>query len=380
MKYRFIFVVMPRQVRFTPLIPLSDVKPMQWEVRFAYRDVALRKWLSARGMTPGEGGKGYRITRTMEDIRLLVSEGQKDLPGVDWLLPQTPAEKPESNTPSNLFEEIMGRYLDRLKVSRYSPQTIKTYRYAFGQFLARIAPRHPNEMDKDAIINYLLKLPRERPLSASYQNQVINAIKFWYEKVEDFPRQTYEVPRPRKSDPLPKVLAIEDIATMINVTTNLKHKCLLMLAYGAGLRSAELLALQPVHVDAKRMVIRIERGKGNKDRELPLPSQILPLLRAYYVQYKPVYWLFEGQVSGKSYSAKSLQQIVARAARLAGVKQHVTPHMLRHSYATHLLESGADIRYIQELLGHKSITTTSIYTHIARTRKPPSPLDSMTLL
>ncbi|MCO6485381.1 MAG: site-specific integrase [Saprospiraceae bacterium] len=370
---------MARQVRFSPLTQLADAKPIDWEVRFAYRDVALRKWLSARGMTPGEGGKGFRITRTMEDIHLLVSEGQKDLPGVDWLLPQTPAEKMESNTPSNLYEEIIGRYLDRLKVSRYSPHTIRSYKLAFTKFLIGISPRHPNDLKKNDIIQYLLERQKKDYISATYQNQIINAIKFWYEKVEELPRKNYELPRPRKADPLPKVISMEEMQSMIRQTTNLKHKCLLMMAYGAGLRSAELLALRPIHVDSKRMIIRIERGKGNKDREVPLPAQLLPILREYYQRYKPEIYLFEGQKTGTPYSSKSLQQVVHQSAMRAGIRKNVTPHMLRHSYATHLLEAGADIRYIQDLLGHKSITTTEIYTHIARTRKPPSPLDSFIL-
>ena len=178
---------------------------------------------------------------------------------------------------------------------------------------------------------------------------------------------------------LPKVISMEEVSRMIRLTTNLKHRCLLMLAYGAGLRSAELLALKPAHIDSSRMIIRVERGKGNKDREIPLPVQLLPILRDYYLEFKPETWLFEGQRSGTPYSSKSLQQVVHQAARKAGILKKITPHMLRHSYATHLLESGADIRYIQDLLGHKSITTTEIYTHVARSHKPPSPLDSLHL-
>lgn len=351
----------------------------QWEVRYPYGDAPLRQWLLGQGMTPGSEQKGFIIQLTEDLIHQIMEAGRTIFP--DSLWSKKPILKSASGKSglTSVDPVLIKRYVDRLTVQRYSPNTISTYRNAFIKFLARIAPEHPNELTRDDIMDFMLALQQEGKFSASYQNQVINAIKFWYEKVEGKPRQQYDLPRPRKEEPLPKVISTEEVACMIRRTTNLKHRCLIMVAYGAGLRSAELLAMKPTQIDSKLMIIRVERGKGNKDRILPLPDQLLPLLREYYKEYKPVTYLFEGQKKGTPYSSKSLQQVIAKAAQKAGIPRKVTPHMLRHSYATHLLESGADIRYIKDLLGHKSIRTTEIYTHVARSHKPPSPLDSLQL-
>jgi integrase/recombinase XerD len=371
---------MARYVQFIEQ-PSTSSATTEWVVKFPYSDRDLRTWLSDQGMTAGPGGKGFLLTAVNARIDQIIEAGQHRFPDATWKQASHSTSPPVGNKTLSLDVDaaLLQRYIDRLKVSRYSPHTIRSYRQAFIKFLLGIAPRHPDELEKDDILQFMLRLQQENNISASYQNQIINAIKFWFEKVENKPRESYELPRPRKSDPLPKVISLEEIEYMIRLTTNIKHKCLLMLAYGAGLRSAELLDLHPRHIDSKRMVIRIERGKGNKDREVPLPVQLLPILREYYQRYQPNTYLFEGQRAGTPYSSKSLQQVVHQAARRAGILKKVTPHMLRHSYATHLLEAGADIRYIQDLLGHKSITTTEIYTHIARTKKPPSPLDSLTL-
>lgn len=371
---------MARYVQFIEQPSPASATP-EWVVKFPYSDRDLRTWLSDQGMTTGPGGKGFILTAVNDRVDQIIEAGKLRFPDATW--------KNKGYSPSNTIRkdtltvevdaDLLQRYIDRLNVSRYSPHTIRSYRQAFLKFLIGIAPRHPDELEKDDILQFMLRLQQQNNISASYQNQIINAIKFWYEKVENKPRESYELPRPRKTDPLPKVISVEEMEGMIRLTTNIKHKCLLMLAYGAGLRSAELLALHPRHIESKRMIIRIERGKGNKDREVPLPVQLLPTLREYFKRYQPNTYLFEGQRAGTPYSSKSLQQVVNQAARRAGIRIKVTPHMLRHSYATHLLETGADIRYIQDLLGHKSITTTEIYTHIARTKKPPSPLDSLTL-
>ena len=164
---------------------------------------------------------------------------------------------------------------------------------------------------------------------------------------------------------------------MIGLTDNLKHRCMLMLLYGGGLRLSEVLALLPEEVDSARMTVLIRRSKGKKDRVVPLPERLLEPLRAYYRQYRPMTWLFEGQTVGEPYSPRSLQQVVKQAARRADVKRPVTAHMLRHSFATRLLESGVDLRHIQEVLGHGSIKTTERYLHVSRSEKPRSPLDDL---
>ena len=180
------------------------------------------------------------------------------------------------------------------------------------------------------------------------------------------PNRFYTIERPRKKEKLPKVISKEEVIRMIDHTSNLKHKCIISLLYSAGLRRSELLNLKPTDIESDRMLIRVEQAKGNKDRYTILSEKLLVNLRTYYKIFRPKNYLFESYKATK-YSASSVLKIVKSAAERVGIKRTVTPHMLRHSFATHLLENGTDIRYIQELLGHSSTKTTEIYTHVAKT-------------
>lgn len=202
-------------------------------------------------------------------------------------------------------------------------------------------------------------------ISISQQNQRINAIKFYYEKILGKEKQLYNLHRPKKEQKLPKVLSKTEIKRILNASENIKHKCILMLIYSAGLRRSELIDLKISDIDSERMVINICGAKGKKDRLSLLSKNTLALLRIYYKEYKPQIFLFEGQ-DGEKYSATSVANILKNAARKAGINKIVTPHMLRYSFATHLLEQGTDLRYIQELLGHNSSRTTEIYTHVSK--------------
>jgi len=218
-------------------------------------------------------------------------------------------------------------------------------------------------LDENDIRNYLQKLVQDQK-SNSYINQAINSIKFYYEVVMGMPNRFYSIERPRKAHRLPKVLSREDILAIIAATNNIKHRCIVSLLYSSGLRRSELLALKIIDIDSRRMVIRVEGAKGNKDRFTLLSKLLLSDLRKYYQTWKPEVYLFEGP--GKTrYSTRSVGMVIKRAALKAGVRQQVTPHILRHSFATHLLENGTDIRHIQSLLGHNSLKTTEIYTHVA---------------
>ena len=181
------------------------------------------------------------------------------------------------------------------------------------------------------------------------------------------PNRFYAIERPRKKERLPEVLSKEEIITIIEHTNNLKHRCIISLLYSAGLRRGELLRLKLTDVDSKRMLIRVENGKGGKDRYTLLSKTLLQDLRKYYQVWKPTEYLFEG-AGGGPYSGRSVGQLLTKAAKKAGINRKVTPHMLRHSFATHLLEQGTDLRYIQSLLGHSSSKTTEIYTHVAVNR------------
>lgn len=268
-------------------------------------------------------------------------------------------------------------YTQELIIRRYSYNTRKTYVSAFTAFLVVTQPDDIDSWGLDQLKTYVHSYATRRDVSKSTLNQIINAIKFYYEKVLDKPRIVINLPRPRKSHPLPKVLSREEIKSMLDHTTNQKHKCMLMLLYGLGLRLSEVLALQPEHVDGKRSVVYIKSAKGDKDRDVPLPDTLLRALRSYWKTYRPLTFLFEGQTVGEPYSARSLQRVVKQAAAKAGIKRPVTTHMLRHSYATHLLEAGTDIRFIQEALGHNSIKTTERYTHVSTASKPKSPLEDL---
>ncbi|MEQ8240916.1 MAG: tyrosine-type recombinase/integrase [Cyclobacteriaceae bacterium] len=203
-----------------------------------------------------------------------------------------------------------------------------------------------------------------------------NGVKFYYEVVLGMPNRFYSVERPFKKESLPKVISKESVIKMIDVCPNIKHRCIVALLYSSGLRRAELLNLKISDIDSERMTIRVTQGKGKKDRISILSKRLLEDLRNYYRAWRPKEYLFEGQEGGQ-YSATSVAKIIDRAAKKAKITQKVTPHMLRHSFATHLLEAGTDLRSIQTLLGHSSSRTTEVYTHIAVTglSRIQNPLD-----
>ncbi|MCF7888991.1 MAG: tyrosine-type recombinase/integrase [Victivallales bacterium] len=178
-------------------------------------------------------------------------------------------------------------------------------------------------------------------------------------------KEYYELHRPRKENKLPKVLSKIEVKRILASSNNIKHKCILMLIYSAGLRRSELLNLKPTDIDSERMLIHINGAKGKKDRISLLSDNLLKLLRKYYKEHRPKKYLFEGQNGGK-YSSTCVANILKKASLKTGIRKNVTPHMLRHSFATHLLEQGTDLRYIQELLGHERSKTTEIYTHVSK--------------
>jgi len=262
------------------------------------------------------------------------------------------------------FKFCPDNYLQKLELKRYANNTVKTYVSCFEDFLNYYNKSNVDELNENDVRNYLVFLIK-MDRSDSYINQAINSIKFYYETVLGMPNRFYSIERPRKKRKLPIVLSKEDISLIIKNTNNLKHKCIISLLYSAGLRRSELLNLKLTDIESKRMLIRVQDAKGNKDRYTLLSETILKDLRKYYKQYKPKEYLFEGQFK-KQYSPNSVGKVVSNAAIKAGIKIPVSSHILRHSFATHLLESGVDIRYIQLLLGHNSTKTTEIYTHVAK--------------
>lgn len=261
------------------------------------------------------------------------------------------------------FRTCPNAYVQKLELKKYSNSTLKSYVNCFEHFInhyKNIALENLNEAD---IRNYL-KILIQKDRSNSYINQSINSIKFYYEVVLGMPNRFYAIERPRKEKKLPIILSKSETRTLIGNTNNIKHKCIIGLLYSAGLRRSELLNLKISDIDSSRMLIHVRGAKGNKDRYSMLSNTILDDLRIYYKEWRPKGYLFESVNNGR-YSENSVSKIVTNAAIKSKLKKHVTPHTLRHSFATHLLESGTDIRYIQILLGHNSTKTTEIYTHVA---------------
>lgn len=272
-------------------------------------------------------------------------------------------------------------YILKLKELRYSENTIKTYKGLFEEFINYYNTYDTEAIDESMITDFLRYLVIDRKVSSSYQNQAINAVKFYYERVLGGQRKIYLVDRPREEKTLPTVLNEKEISELLNCTENIKHKAILMLCYSAGMRLNELTNVKIKDIDSGRMQIRIEQAKGRKDRYSILSHTLLDALRKYFTAYKPKIWLFEG-VEGGQYSKRTIQLIMQASVKKAGIIKKVSVHSLRHSFATHLLEGGTDLRYIQSLLGHGSSKTTEIYTHITTKGfdQIKSPLDKLNIL
>ena len=272
------------------------------------------------------------------------------------------------------------RFEHYLQSKRYSSNTIKAYTETLRVFLRYFANKAIEEISNEDLIafnnDYILK----NNFSSSYQNQLVNAVKFYYSAIQHKKIDVELVHRPRREKTLPNVLSKEEVKSILDAPYNLKHRAMLSMIYSCGLRRSELLNLTKLDIDSKRMVVVIRMAKGKKDRIVPLSPKILILLRDYYKCYHPKQYLFEGQDGGK-YSEKSLENVFKQSLLKARIEKPATMHWLRHSYATHLLESGTDLRYIQDLLGHKSSKTTEIYTHVSKKniQNIRSPFDDLEL-
>lgn len=270
-----------------------------------------------------------------------------------------------SYLPSAEGIEQIDKFKQWMRSKRYSESTITTYCDALKSFLIFHREKPISEITNEDVIIYNNEFILEKNISASYQNQIVNGIKLFFATVRDTKIEIDKIHRPKREKVLPNVLSKAEVKMILNAHSNIKHRMMLSMIYSCGLRRSELLHLKPKDIDSKRGIVLIRQSKGKKDRIAPLSTKILEMLRTYYSLYKPTTWLFEGQLAGEPYSEKSLQSILKQALQKVGISKPVTLHWLRHSYATHLLESGTDLRYIQELLGHSSSRTTEIYTHVS---------------
>lgn len=261
-----------------------------------------------------------------------------------------------------------------------SKNTLRSYSSEFAQLLYLIKDFPVENLSAEKLKSYILYCTTELKLSENYLHTRINAIKFYFEKVLKRERIFIDIPRPKKPDLLPKSLNTAEISKIIAATDNLKHRLVIKLCYGMGLRVSEIVNLKIEDIDSKAMNVLISRGKGKKDRYVNLPESTLDELRNYYREFKPKVYLFEGRDGGK-FAVRSAQNVFKNAMKKAGISKTVGIHSLRHSYATHLMEYGTDVTLIQKLLGHNNIKTTLNYTKVVdkHVRSVKSPIDRMSL-
>jgi len=315
----------------------------------------------------------YSITIAQDLFQLLKNKAYLDY---DDLKTDPVIEKPqvqkmvaitnnELQAPGIEISDKLKEFKDWLMSKRYSESTISTYTDAIKTFLRYYSYKSVAEITNIDVIAFNKDYILANNYSASFQDQVIGAIKLFYKTVEHKTIDLGALCRPKRTKRIPNVLSKEEVKAILAAGRNLKHKAMLSLIYSCGLRSGELLKLEHKHVDVTRHLLIIKGVKGKKDRVSPLSQKTIDLLRAYLTACAPVRYLFEGIKAGEPYDGRSLQQVIRQCVKRAEINKPVTLHWLRHSYATHLLENGTDIRYIQEILGHKNSKTTEIYTHVS---------------
>ncbi len=282
---------------------------------------------------------------------------------------------------SDVNAHIIPAMEQQLKLKAYSPSTIKTYLGEMTQLLTILHTIAADELTPEHLKRYLVHCYEKLKLTENTLHSRINAMKFYYEQVLRREKFFWEIPRPKKQLQLPRFFNQNDIVAIIKATGNLKHKVMLMLAYSAGLRVSEVVAMRTRNIDESRMSILIEQAKGKKDRMVALSPVLLVMLREYIKEYEPdpQGYLFAGQLPDDPYSTRSMQLVLAAAKEKAGILKPGSVHAVRHSFATHLLEKGVDIKYIRDLLGHFDIKTTARYLHVKREQlvNIESPLDGL---
>lgn len=326
----------------------------------------------------------FEYSKTIIDT-LKASGGRWSKENDSWYLPK---QKPALIRFIKALAAITGKDIRRqeeikmvrcLELKSYSKSTLRNYVDAFSVFLDHFYGRKVEEVTKSEIEDFLLLLAKEKKYSEAGIHNSINAIKFYYEEVLGRSRDYYNLQRPKKPQKLPTVFSENEVTRIIRAIPNFKQKLIVMTAYATGMRASEIVNLKVHDIDSDRMVINIRGAKGKKDRVIMLSKNLLLLFRSYYQQYRPGEYLFEGQ-NGK-YSKRSINLVISRAKEKAGVLKEGSTHALRHSFATHLLEGGTDLRLIQELLGHNDVNTTMRYTHVSTKHigSVASPLDKLNL-
>ena len=336
-------------------------------VRFAYDPLLVEEVKKIPGRKWSEAQKCWYLPSTQENIlRYCLSE------------PPSLPSKNELKKVSEINQSALNDLREKMILKGYSKNTQRTYYYEFAQFLYILGNHDARSMDEGRIKSYFLYCAEELQMKESQINSRYNAVKFYYEQVLGRDKFFINLPRPKMPSQLPKYISERDIRRLFEAVSNPKHSLMLKLCYGMGLRVSEIVGLKISDIDSGNMQVLIEQGKGKRDRYVNLPESILDELCSYYKEYLPEKYLFEGRGGGK-YSIRSAQNVFKSAMNKANINKNVGIHGLRHSYATHLLESGTDISLIQSLLGHNSIKTTLQYTKAAKrnVKNVKSPLDNL---
>ena len=346
-------------------------------IKFKYNEVLIVLMRSLKNAFWNATLKCWCIEDTAENLNLIVV-----------LLKNKAVINSEHLQKKNLYKRqlneiqktLLNNFFIYLRGKRYRKSTIDTYVFFVADFIAFHTKKDLNSLDSRSVEEYIEVIFIKRKYAISSQRQFISALKLFIIFYPETMINDLELARPKRSKKLPNVLAPEDIVTILQVTKNLKHRAIIALLYSSGLRVGEVTALELSHIDIVRNQLKVVSGKGRKDRFVVLAQTFLPLLNNYLITYKPHFYFIEGP-NKKRYSESSIRKFLHNSVALAGIKKHVTPHTLRHSYATHLLENGVSLRHIQELLGHSKPETTMIYTHIAKKDllEIQSPLDAILL-
>jgi site-specific recombinase XerD len=344
------------------------------KVYFPYNPKYITKLKKLAGYKWHPEGKYWSFPASLEILKRLLLIFEKEKVNIDLTLENLLLGEQK-------LDKIINVIREELKLCGYTRRTQKSYLHHIARYLSYWGNNiESKSLSSECVKKYLLYLIENAKVSRAYHNQAVSALKFLYNKVMKMPIVVKDLPRPRKEHKLPVVLSEEEVMAILKAVKNLKHRALLMLIYASGLRVSEVVRLKSEDIDAKRGLIRIEAAKGQKDRYTILSKVALNALREYWKFYHPDgVWLFPGAKEGTHLSTRSVEKVFDRALKAAKISKKATVHTLRHSFATHLLESGVNLRYLQELLGHKKPETTQIYTHVMRKdlAQIKSPLDKL---
>lgn len=340
-----------------------DKEDEELVIDFAYSEDRVKKMRTIKGRKWDIDNKVWRVPCSLKNVERIKEVFKNE----------------RVHIKCNYYKEniiVLEKTEEKLRLKGYSPKTVEVYLGHMRRFTVFIEKRLSN-IELDDVKKYVLFL-LDKDLSHAFVNQAISALKFMAREILEKHNIIISLPRPKKEKKLPNVLSEEEVVNILHALDNQKHKTILYITYSAGLRVGEIVRLKVSDVDSDRMLIHVRQGKGKKDRYTVLSKVALKQLRKYYSLYDPKNWIFPGRDPKSHLTERTVQRVFKNACRKGKIRKKVSVHSLRHSFATHLLERGTDLRYIQELLGHKSSKTTQVYTHVSNKsiKRIESPLDN----